>query len=278
MQKRILIAGCGRIGQRLGRQWHEDGARVWGLRRSAAPLPAPLETLNGDLTHPETLPTPPEGLDLVYYLATPGTFNDGAYRLTYVDGLRNLIAWLPRDTAARIVFISSTAVYGQTAGEWVDETSPTEPNGFSGRRLLEAESVAQDAGGLAVRFGGIYGPGRGRMLDKVRRGEPCVAEPPRYTNRIHETDCVGILAHVGTIDGPADVYLGVDDAPCTQCELMDFLAERLGCPRPARVPGDPTDGRGSNKRCSNQRLKDSGYRLRYPSYLEGYAEMIAGEE
>jgi len=277
MQKRILIAGCGRIGRRLGRQWHEHGARVWGLRRSDGPLPAPLETLHGDLTRPSTLPTPPADLDVVYYLATPGAFNDAAYRLTYVEGLRNLIAWLPAEAGSRVVFVSSSAVYGQTAGEWVDETSPTEPNGFSGRRMLQAERLALAAGGTAVRFGGIYGPGRGRMLDKVRRGEPCTAEPPRYTNRIHETDCVGVLAHVAALSKPADIYLAVDDAPCSQCELMDFLADRLGCPRPARVAGDPTDARGSNKRCRNRRLKASGYRLRYPSYREGYAEMIAGE-
>ncbi|MBA1147025.1 SDR family oxidoreductase [Ectothiorhodospiraceae bacterium WFHF3C12] len=275
MNERILIAGYGKIGQGLAEHWIAQGARVWGLRRSAAPLPQPVEPLRGDLTDPGSLPAPPPGIDLVYFLATPGRFDDEAYRLTYVEGLRNLVEWLPETAGARLVFVSSTAVYGQTDGRWVDETSPTEPNGFSGRRMLEAERIAADAGGVSVRFGGIYGPGRTRMIDKVRQQEPCVADPPRYTNRIHESDCIGVLAHVGALSHPRPVYLGVDDAPCTQCELMDYIAGLLGLPRPERVSGDPGGLRGSNKRCGNQRLKDSGYRLIYPGYREGYAAIVA---
>lgn len=274
MTNGVLIAGCGRIGKRLGRHWADRGVPVWGLRRSREQQPDPLRTLWGDLTDPSTLPIPPE-IDLVYYLATPGRFNDTAYRRTYVEGLRNLLAWLPAQPRPRVVFVSSTAVYGHTGGEWVDENSVTEPNGFSGQRMLEAEALARDAGGLVVRFGGIYGPGRSRMLDKVRSGESCVADPPRYSNRIHEDDCVGILAHLGALPAPAAVYLGVDDAPCTQCELMDYLAGRLGVPAPERVHGDPGGIRGSNKRCRNDRLKASGYRLRIPSYREGYETLLA---
>lgn len=272
MTKRVLIAGFGKIGRGLAEYWTGRDAVVWGLRRSEAATPPPVQALQGDLTDPGRLPAPPADLDLVYYLATPGRFDDEAYRQTYVEGLRNLVEWLP--TGPRLIFVSSTAVYGQTDGSWVDETSVTRPNGFSGRRMIEAERIAGDAGGTIVRFGGIYGPGRSRMIDKVRRGEPCVADPPRYTNRIHETDCVGVLGHLGTIDAPAGVYLGVDDAPCTQCELMDYLAGLLEVDRPRRTEGDAGGPRGSNKRCDNRRLKGSGYRFCYPTYREGYAAMI----
>ncbi len=277
--QRVLIAGCGDLGTDLGKRLAAEGSEVWGLRRRNDPLPAPLNTLRADLTRPDTLALP-EKLDAVVYLATPGRYEDEAYRLAYVEGLRNLIAQLG-EQRPRLVLVSSTAVYGQIEGEWVDERSPAEPRSFSGQRMLEAEEIARTSAlpATVVRFGGIYGPGRERMLRKVRAGEPCAAQPPHYTNRIHREDCIGILQHLLRVDVPEGLYLGVDDAPCTQCELMDHLAELMNLPRPERQPAPPGGLRGSNKRCSNAKLKQSGYRLLYPTYREGYREMIesAGE-
>lgn len=272
---RVLIAGCGRIGTRLGLALARDGHVVSGLRRRPDPLPPPLATCRADLLDPAAVAAALAGPapDIVCYIATPDEFSDAGYERAYVRGLHNLLSALPAPPR-RLVFVSSTGVYGQDAGEWVDETSATEPTAFSGRRLLEAEGLAR-AGAeepVVVRFGGIYGRGRERMLEKVRRGDPCCDDPPRYTNRIHEDDCVGTLAHLATLDQPAQVYLGVDSAPCTQCELMDWLAGRLGLPRPPR--GGEPPGRGGNKRCRNDRLLASGYRLRYPSFREGYAAML----
>lgn len=113
------------------------------------------------------------------------------------------------------------------------------------------------------------------MLRKVRAGEPCPAEPPLYTNRIHRDDCVSVLAHLARPDIAPGVYLAVDDEPCTQCELMDWLAQRMGLPRPARIAAPPGGLRGSNKRCRNAKLKATGFRLRYPSYREGYEALLA---
>jgi len=272
---RILIAGCGRIGTRLGEQLAGEGHAVTGLRRRPAPLPAPLQTRRADLLDPEGLRAAVSDVapERVYYIATPDEFTDAAYERAFVTGLRHLLAALGTPPA-RLVFVSSTGVYGQSDGSWVDENSPTEPAAFSGQRLLEAETVARKGAAepVIVRFGGIYGPGREAMLAKVRRGDPCSADPPRYTNRIHEDDCVGVLAHLGALPAPETLYVGVDSAPCTQCELMDWLAGRLGLPRPARDGGAP--GRGGNKRCRNDRLLASGYRLRHPSYREGYEAML----
>jgi nucleoside-diphosphate-sugar epimerase len=275
-QQRVLIAGCGDLGTELGLRLADGGQRVWGLRRRAEPLPSPLQTITADLTELESLALP-GALDLVYYIATPGAYDDEAYRRAYVLGLRNLLAALQGQRPRRLVFVSSTAVYGQTDGGWVDEGSPTVPGSFSGARMLEAEELALGAGldSAVVRFGGIYGPGRTRMLRKIRAGEACIATPPQYTNRIHREDCIGILAHLGRSAVAPGIYLGVDDAPCTQCELMDWLAAHMGLPRPPRQSGTPGGLRESNKRCSNAKLKASGYRLRYPSFREGYAAMIA---
>jgi nucleoside-diphosphate-sugar epimerase len=271
--RRILIAGCGDLGTALGRKLAGEDAEVWGLRRSARSLPAPLHTLRGDLLSPLHLPG---GITDAVYLATPGRYEDEAYLQTYVLGLRNLLAALRGHPVKRLVFVSSTAVYGQLDGEWVSEDSPAEPRSFSGRRMLQGEALALRSGieATVVRFGGIYGAGRERMLRKVRGGEPCAAEPPHYTNRIHRDDCVGVLAHVLEPQTPDGIYLAVDDAPCTQCELMDYLAEQLDCPRPERVAAPRGGLRGSNKRCSNRKLKDSGYRFLYPSYREGYRALL----
>lgn len=277
--ERVLIAGCGKIGTRLGEKLASLGAEVWGLRRQLLRLPPPLRTLSADLNRPESLQAIPGGITQVYYLATPNAYTDEAYRLAYVEGLRNLLQVLAEQNQAprRVIFVSSTAVYAQHTGEWVDETSLTAPTGFSGRRLLEAECLLHEGPfpGLTVRFGGIYGGGRNAMIRKVSAGEPCTAEPPLYTNRIHEDDCVGALRHLGRLVAPDTVYLAVDDAPCTQCELMDWLAEQLGRPKPPRAHAAPGTPRAGSKRCCNARLKASGYTLRFPTYREGYRAMLA---
>lgn len=276
--ERVLIAGSGKIGTRLGEELASLGEEVWGLRRQRIRLPSPLKSLTADLGVPESLQAIPAGITRVYYLATPNAYTDAAYRMTYVDGLRNLLQALADQgqTPRRVIFVSSTAVYAQQSGEWVDETSPTVPTGFSGRRLLEAERLLQQGRfpGLVVRFGGIYGRGRNAMLRKVQAGEPCHAEPSLYTNRIHEDDCVGVLCHLGRLASPKDIYLAVDDAPCTQCELMDWLAEQLDRPKPARTTAAKNTPRAGSKRCCNARLKASGYALRFPTYREGYRAML----
>lgn len=273
-----LIAGCGDLGTAVGLQLARQGHQVYGLRRRSVPLPPPLRGLQADLTRPASLTGLPPAVDLLYYIATPDRYDDAAYRAAYVDGLRNLLAALQRAGQAprRLVLVSSTSVYGQTGGEWADEDSPTQPRGFSGRRLLEAEQLARASGipAVIVRFGGIYGPGRERLLRKVRAGAPSIAQPPLYTNRIHRDDCVRVLLHVAQERIPPGVYLAVDDAPCSQCELMEWLAGRLGLPAPTRIPSAPNGARAGNKRCRNAKLKATGFRFLYPSYREGYAALL----
>jgi nucleoside-diphosphate-sugar epimerase len=177
----------------------------------------------------------------------------------------------------RFFYASSTGVYAQSHGEWVDEDSPTEPTGFSGLRVLEGERLALEGvpGAVVVRFGGIYGPGRTRLVDTVRRGATCVESPPLYTNRIHRDDCAGVLRHLLSLERAASAYVAVDHAPAPQCEVMDWLAARLGVPAPRRVRGQaPEAGPGGSKRCRNARLLASGYAFLYPTYREGYAALL----
>ncbi len=274
----IVIAGCGDVGCELGRRLARAGHEVWGVRRCAGAIPRPIRALGVDLNDLEALRAAlPARVDYACYAASADKYEEAAYQQAYVEGLANFVAALrEREGCRRLVFTSSTSVYAQSDGEWVDESSATEPTGFSGRCMLAGERLvrASAIGATVVRFGGIYGPGRERLLNRVRGAKPCVDEPPQYTNRIHRDDCAGVLQHLLEHRDPAELYLAVDSDPASQCVVMTWLAERLGLPPPARVVAGEEEAVRGNKRCSNRRLLASGYRFEYPSFREGYGAML----
>ena len=280
-EKTVLLAGCGDIGMHLGRLLQKKGFQVTGLKRS--PMEdAPFAMIYADLQKPETLTQLAPRYDFIVYTATPGSMTPQAYQDTYVTGLENLMA-ATAEPAQHLLLVSSTGVYQQSQGEWVDETSVTEPQRFSGKTLLQSEQVAltQWPCTVVVRFAGIYGPGRLRLIRKVKSGEPVCDEPPKYTNRIFRDDCVGMLAFLMEKAGAGvalePVYLGCDDAAVTDVEVLDFIADQLAVPRLPRIPREPApDGEpvNQNKRCSNERIKSLGYQFQYPSYREGYQRIL----
>ena len=266
--KRLLIAGCGDLGIRLAGRLDQAGWGVTGLRRNVQALPAFIKPLAADLLKPDSLASAAVDWDAVIYQATPGERSPQAYRRAYVEGLSNL---LDRVRYERLIFVSSTAVFGQDDGAWVDEDSPTEPSAFNGRVLLEAESLARDAGGIACRFSGIYGPGRDYLLRRVRSGQAvCRETPPQWTNRIHADDCAGVLAHLLELDRPEPVYCASDCEPATRCQVLDWLAEKLNQPRPSRN----TEPGGQGRRVSSRRLLASGYHFDYPDFRSGYGALL----
>ena len=270
----VLIAGCGDVGSELARRLLADGNDVCGLRRRTHLLPEGVRPVAGDLRDPGSLRSLPGGLDVLCYTASADRRSPEAYREAYVDGLRNVLSAVSHtSTIHRVLYTSSTRVYPQNGGERVDEDSPTGGDDVYARLLLEGERVAREStsSSVVLRFGGIYGPGRTRLIDKVRKGGPCAAM--HYTNRIHRDDCAGVLRHLMQLERPLPVYVGADHEPATQCEVMDWLAERLEVPRPGPADGDPEV---SGKRCDNTRLVASGYAFEYPSFREGYGALIAG--
>ncbi len=276
---RIVIAGCGDVGTALGVRLAAEGHEVWGLKRNPGTLPDTIRPLAADLSRPESLTVLPGGIDQVVYAAAAGGYTPENYHMAYVDGGRHLLALLAQraEPVQRLIFVSSSSVYDQTAGEWVDEESPAQARGFAPESLRTGEQYILQSGYSAavVRFAGIYGPGRTYLIRKVQSGPAC-CEPGLYTNRIHRDDCARVLQHVLGLSEPAPVYLGVDDHPALQCEVLAWLAGALGCPPPTPTAESDRDRNRarSNKRCSNRLLRTSGWTPIYPDYRAGYRALL----
>jgi nucleoside-diphosphate-sugar epimerase len=278
----VLLAGCGDLGTEAGLRFAAAGHRVVGWRRSPEKLPAAIEGVAADLSATELPPVPADTAAVVVAVAADSP-TEAAYRAAYVDGLSHVLDALERDsvTPRRILFVSSTAVYGDAGGGWVDEGTTPAPGGFSGRILREAEELLTrrlDGTGtvpVVLRLGGIYGPGRTRLIDQVRGGTAVIPDRPRYTNRIHRDDAAGAIVHLCTIaEEPAPVYVGVDDDPAELGDVLRFLASELGLDVPPS--GSAGEARGGNKRCSNALLRGTGYSFTYPTFREGYRDILAG--
>lgn len=310
---RVLIAGFGDIGFDLGRKLSRAGHQVTGVRRDC---PSGLKNhsvkcVSADLSVKDGLSGLPEQVDQIAYIVSPDARTEAAYRKSFICGLENLFdRYRDQDSPPGYLFVSSSSVYGQNAGEWVDENSPTEPKSSTARVLLEAEEtvLAQGDRNLVVRFSGIYGPGRGHLIQKIREGAFQPAIPERYTNRIHSHDCVEVLSFLlekqRRCDPLNSVYLATDDTPAPEGEVAAWLGKQLHKHTHKHLGKQTDQSQGANqrastdqpvaqqyfanqclanhdqtstyqnKRCSNRRLKALGYQFRYPGYREGYENLL----
>jgi nucleoside-diphosphate-sugar epimerase len=274
---RVLIAGCGDLGTEAGLRFAAAGHQVLGLRRSPAKLPDVIEGLGADLG--ARLPDLPSDVEVMVYAAAADGRGEHAYRRAYVDGPRHVLDALDRARArvARMLFVSSTGVYGITDGSDVDEDTPTEPTSDSGAVLVEAERALQDRrpDATVFRLAGVYGPGRTRLIDQVRDGSAVIPDPPVHTNRIHRDDAARAIVELTTgPEPPPRVLIGVDHDPAERGEVLRFLADELGLPHPPTGPAGRS--RGGDKRCRNDRLVATGFRFTYPTFREGYRAVLAG--
>lgn len=274
MNEQILLAGCGDLGVRLGHRLLAQGHTVWALRRQPpADDASAIRWLQGDLADPASLRALPVGITQMVYLPTPDRRDAQAYRSIFVDGLRHVLHALDGRDLRRVLFVSSSAVYGEHRGAWVDESTPVQPAGFNGQVLLEAEQLlaAQPMITVVLRLAGLYGPGRLQLFERLREG---TARVPRasthWANRIHVDDAAAAIVHLLQLADPLPLYLGVDDTPLPLDVLYDAVAQMIG----AAAPGDgsPPAGIGS-KRLSNARLRASGFLPQWPDSRVGYAAM-----
>ena len=283
---RTVIVGCGYVGLELGRQLRDRGHDVVGVRRSEAGLDAVadagLEPLRADVTEPETLSRLPAA-DWVVFAASSGGRGADAARRVFVEGLTNTVeAFAAHDSPpSRLVYTSSTGVYGDHGGDWVDEDTPLDPTTEKTRVLAEAESVAASAPmpSTVARFAGLYGPDRYRLSRYI---EGPVTEG--YLNMVHRDDAAGAVrfALERDVDG---VLLVVDDEPVPKWAFADWLADECGLDAPPKRTKDERLAASNlseaarrriltSKRCSNERLRDLGYEFDYPTFREGYRAAI----
>ena len=288
---RVVILGCGYLGLELGKQLESCGNRVVGVRRSDTGLDAiesaGFEAIKADVTDQDSLDSIPDADWVVFAASAPGAST--AARKTYVDGLETAIrAFAGRSNPpSRFVYTSSTGVYGDRDGDWVDESTPLSPTTDRERTLVDAERVALEetnSGVLdrtVVRLAGMYGPGR-YGLDRYLTGP--VTEG--YRNAVHRDDAAGATSFLLNEDlARNDVVLVVDDEPIQKPVFAAWLATECGVPKPPlRSQGDVRADESlsesqrqrllSDKRCSNRKLRHLGYEFEYPTVRDGYQRAI----
>lgn len=275
MAQNRLIAGCGALGNAVARRLAEAGrgGNIFGLRRNIRQLDDALRPLAADLSNPASLSDLPAVADVIY-TATPATRDVHSYHAAYVQGLRHLMDALPRPPR-RLIYVSSTSVFGENSGQWVAEDTPLNPATATAAELCRGEAVAAEYGAVIIRFAGIYGEHRRWLIRQAMQADcACPLDPPQWTNRIHEYDCVSALIHLLDMPlataGGATVFHGVDDEPAPRYEVLSWLREQLGLPPPAPVANDG----GQGKRVANQRLRQSGWQVEFSDYRAGYRALL----
>src|SRR5438477_9684066 len=276
---RALIVGCGYVGLAAGAQLVNEGHEVFGLRRTSSGeadlKDAGIRPLIGDITRLPDLQKLPGPFDWVLNTVSSSKGGAGEYRQVYLQGMRNLRAWLSAAPPQKFVYTSSTSVYGQTDGSWVEETSPTEPASETGKILLQAEHALQHFPSIVLRVAGIYGPGRGYWLRQFLRGEAVITGTgQRILNMIHRDDVAGIIIAALRNGSSGEIYNAVDDEPVAQIDFFRWLATALDRPMPPFAP-EPDEARRkrgfTDKIVSNRKVKrELGYCFLYPTFREGF--------
>jgi nucleoside-diphosphate-sugar epimerase len=281
-----LIVGCGYLGGRVARQWQDAGEEVFAVVHNpdhAEPLRrAGLRPIVADVTRPETLVGLPPCTTVVFAVGYSPR-SGGSRRELYVDGLRNVLDAVSPDTQ-RVIHISSTGVYGQTDGRWIDEDTPCRPRREGGQTFLAAERLLAEhrlgPGAVSLRLSGLYGPGRIPLKTDLLAGRPIAVQAEVYLNLIHVDDAARVVLAAERARPPR-VYNVADGQPVLRREYFRYLGGMLGVRQVEFVdppPDAPLSPRSdSNKRISPARMMaELNVRLAYPSYREGLAAIVGG--
>ena len=272
---RIAVVGFGYVGSQLAGRLATSRHEVFGVRRSQFSHPQ-VVSVQADVTDSSSLAALPPDLDRVIYAVSPGSREDEAYRLAYPVGLENLIKAVPQ---ARIIFVSSTAVYPQKAGETVDEESATGATSFSSQRLLEAEKILTEDSRrhVIVRSSGIYGEGRTRLVSQLAVHDLDAEIRQISTSRIHRADLAACLAYLTESSHPRELYVASDPHPATLGEMQVWVREQLkGKSLVQSQSATATAARNrSSRRLLPTRLLGEGFQFKYPSFREGYLAALS---
>ncbi len=277
--QRAFILGCGYTGEALARRLAARGAAVAGTRSAQEDSPDDLALQPLDLRAGPAPALTAAADAVVYYMIPTLTRQYDARSAPHLDYMSNALAGLEAQRIRGLIYLSSTSVYGDPEGGWVDERSPPAPRSPWGKMRLELERHLTARGArlgvptCVVRLPEIYGPGRGPVA-RLRKGGYTLRFPHRYSNRIHVHDLVTVLVALGDRLRP-DLLLVSDGHPATSAEVYDHAAGLLGrgpVARGGKVEGDQNRRAllSESKRCRNDRLvRWLGQKLKYPSYIEG---------
>lgn len=284
-----LIVGCGYVGLRLGARWAQAGYEVTGVRRGSGDddflRELGIQPLTADITSRVDLERLGGPYDYVVNLVSSSKGGAEAYRAVHLNGQANLLDWMQKFPPKKYVFTSSTSVYGQTDGSMVDETSPAEPSSETSAILRQAEDFLLDAAregrvpAVVLRLSGIYGPGRGHLFHAFVEGRArSHGDGSRYLNMIHLEDTCTAIEAACQIGQPGEIYNISDDAPPTEREFYQWLADRLGKDFPP--PADPESLRGrkrgnTHKAILNRKAREQlQWVPQFPDFRAGYEPEI----
>lgn len=274
---RRLVVGCGYLGRRVAARWLMQGHRVLATTRGQEDQLRSLGLLpvRANVLEPLSLESLPVCQTVAYSVGFDRADNQRMQDI-YVRGLENVLQALPR--SAKFIYVSSTGVYGDAGGDWVDEMTTPAPSDESGRIVLEAEQLLrrERPEAIVLRFAGIYGPGRvlGR-IEALRRGEPIAADPENWLNLVQVEDGAAAVVAADDSGRPGETLNICDDLPVQRGEFYAKLADLLGAPPPRFVAAVGRRDRG-NRRVSNRKMHERlGVRLRFPSFQEGLAAAVA---
>jgi len=288
----VFIFGCGYVGTALARCLIQAGCRVGALTRNEEKAAALREIGLSEViveqldSHSWHHLVQGSYTSVVNCVSSAGGGIDG-YRKSYVDGQRSILEWAKSQEIRAYVYTSSTSVYPQDAGVWVDETADNRAAPPTGQVLLESETLlANENSGLSrwyvLRLAGIYGSGRHFLLNQLRDGGGEIPGFGDYAmNMIHLEDIVSSIRAALCAVAPCGVYNISDNAPTTKQEVLSYLASQLNMPTPVFNPNKVSErlkrrgGRMPHRYISNAKARNQlGWEPKYPSYREGYAELI----
>ena len=279
-----LVIGCGYLGLRVAKQWIQAGDEVTAVTRSSKRV-AELESTGirpiiADITEADSLSDLP-GADTVLFSVgyDRGRYSD--VRDVYVDGFNSVLKHLPEATG-QLIYISTTGVYGGGDGEWVTESSATQPTRPSSQACLDAETLLHRSElwsrSVVLRLAGIYGPGRIPKVTAIKNANWSELDPMGYVNLIHVDDAAAVVCKVASQKISEETFLVSDGNPPLRSDFYNYLANQLGV-GPIRWPSafetESLQPNGANKRISNHGLlKTTGINLTYPNFRLGIDQAL----
>ena len=275
---KVLIAGCGFVGEATAGLFLKAGWRVFGITATASTAARlrqqGIEAVALNLADPESIPAMQTlgEMDAVIHCASSGKGGEEAYEAVYHQGCQHLLRAFPDRL---LLFTSSTSVYAQTDGSWVTENSPADPDRATGRILRTTENLVLRENGLVARLAGIYGPDRCVYLRKFLEHSAILeAGGERWINQIHRDDAASALFHLITLPAASGLYNVVDDCPSQQRTIYETLAAYYGQPLPPIGPANLNRKRGwTSKRVSNAKLRATGWQPVYPNFSSALAHL-----